>query len=168
MRINLTVILIIFLFNQSAFLKKKTFADHWEYVGIAVSEPGYTIWGTSPIIGDDGKIHLFLARWPAELKVNPGWRSHSEIAHYVGDYPEGPFTFSDVALEGTGMDTWDKFGVHNPAIHKVGDKYVLLYIANDNPKPPAHPSNQKIGMAVSNSLNGPWEKVQEDGLMELP
>jgi len=168
MRIYLTVILIIFLFNQCAFLKKKTFADHWEYVGIAVSELGYTIWGTSPIVGDDGKIHLFVARWPARLKVDPGWRSHSEIAHYIGDSPEGPFTFSDLALEGTGRHTWDKYGVHNPAIHKVGDKYVLLYIGNDDPIPPAHPSNQKIGMAISYSLNGPWEKVHEDGLILSP
>ncbi|MCK5471248.1 MAG: glycoside hydrolase family protein [Cyclobacteriaceae bacterium] len=148
--------------------KKKNFADHWQYVGIAVSEPGYTIWGTSPIIGDDGKIHLFVARWPSELDVDPGWRSHSEIAHYVGDSPEGPFQFSDISLQGTGKETWDKFGAHNPAIHKVGNKYVLLYIGNDDPKPPAHPSNQKIGMVISSSLNGPWEKVNKDGLILSP
>ena len=33
----------------------KSFADQWEFVGIAVEELGYTIWGTSPIMGDDGK-----------------------------------------------------------------------------------------------------------------
>lgn len=83
----------------------RKFADSWQYVGIAVSEPGYTIWGTSPIIGDDGKTHLFVARWPAELNVDPGWRSHSEIAHYVGESPEGPFRFSDISLQGTGKAT---------------------------------------------------------------
>jgi len=142
-----------------------TFADRWNFVGIAVSEPGYTIWGTSPILGDDGKIHLFVARWPAELQVDPGWRSHSEVAHYIGDSPLGPFRFSDIALKGSGEDTWDKFGAHNPAIQKVGSKYVLLYIGNDNPKPPVHPSNQKIGMATSSSLYGPWKKVNGDGLI---
>jgi hypothetical protein len=76
------------------------FADRWEFIGTAVEEPGYTIWGTSPIYGDDGKVHLFVARWPCELKVDPGWRTHSEIAHYVGDSPEGPFVFSDVAVKG--------------------------------------------------------------------
>jgi hypothetical protein len=159
---------LIVLANDPNSKKKKTFADQWEYVGIAVSEPGYTIWGTSPIIGNDGETHLFVARWPGELKVDPGWRSHSEIAHYIGDSPEGPFMFSDLALKGTGMETWDKYGAHNPAIHKVGEKYVLLYIGNDNPKPPAHPSNQKIGMAISNSLYGPWEKVNGDGLILSP
>lgn len=65
--------------------------------------------------------------------MDPGWRSHSEVAHYVGDSPTGPFKFSDVALKGTGLDTWDKFGIHNPQIQKIGYQYVLMYIANDNP-----------------------------------
>ncbi len=147
---------------------EKQFADYWQYAGIAVEEPGYTIWGTSPIIDDDGRVHLFVARWPAELQVDPGWRSHSEIAHYVGSSPEGPFHFSDLALQGSGKETWDKFGAHNPAIHKVGDRYVLLYIGNDNPEQPPHPANQKIGMAISESLFGPWEKVNGDGLILSP
>jgi len=148
--------------------EKKNFADNWQYTGIAIEEPGYTVWGTSPIVGDDGKIHLFVARWPAELKVDPGWRSHSEIAHYVGSSPEGPFLFSDIALKGSGKETWDKFGAHNPAIHEVGDRYVLLYIENNDPAQPPHPANQKIGMAVSESLYGPWVKVNGDGLILSP
>ncbi len=147
---------------------EKQFADLWEYVGIAVEEPGYTVWGTSPIIDEEGQVHLFVARWPAELKVDPGWRSHSEIAHYVGPSPEGPFRFSDIALTGTGKDTWDKYGAHNPTIHKVGDSYVLLYIANNNPETPPHPANQQIGMALSSSLYGPWERVNGDGLILSP
>ena len=147
---------------------EKQFADHWEYAGIAVEEPGYTIWGSSPIRDNDGKTHLFVARWPAELKVDPGWRSHSEIAHYVSSSPEGPFRFSDIALTGSGSDTWDKYGAHNPAIHKVGEKYVLLYIGNNNPETPPHPANQQIGMAMSSSLYGPWEKVNGNGLILSP
>ena len=103
-------ILTIFFFSFFPFIqyvhsqidtvgKKRTFADHWQYFGIAVSEPGYTIWGTSPIIDNKGKIHLFVARWPGELKVDPGWRSHSEIAHYVGDSTKGPFRFSDISIK---------------------------------------------------------------------
>jgi len=144
------------------------FADLWEYVGIAVEEPGFTVWGSSPIRDEQGKIHLFVARWPAELKVDPGWRSHSEIAHYVGPSPEGPFHFSDIALTGSGKNTWDKYGAHNPTIHRVGNSYVLLYIGNDNPATPPHPANQHIGMAISTSLNGPWEKVNGDGLILSP
>jgi hypothetical protein len=144
---------------------KKQLADQWVYAGIAVEEPGYTVWGTSPIRDEKGHTHLFVARWPGELKVDPGWRSHSEIAHYVGESPEGPFLFSDIALKGSGEETWDKFGAHNPTIHKVSNTYVLLYIANDNPHTPPHPANQQIGMALSSSLYGPWEKVNGDGLI---
>ncbi|MFT6933703.1 MAG: hypothetical protein ACJAUQ_000079 [Maribacter sp.] len=143
---------------------KITLADQWEFVGVAVEEPGYTIWGSSPIIGEDGKVHLFVARWPGTT-VAPGWRSNSEIAHYTSNSPEGPFTFSDIALKGTGLDTWDSFGMHNPSIHKVGKKYVLLYIANNNPRVPDHPSSQKIGMATSNTPYGPWEKINRNGLL---
>ncbi len=144
-----------------------SFADHYEYSGVTVSEPGYVIWGCSPIAGPDNKIHLFVERWPGS-KVEPGWRSQSEIAHYIGNSPEGPFAYSDVALKGTGKNTWDKTSVHNPAIHKDGDKYVLLYIGNNNPNQPPHPSNQCIGMAVSESLYGPWKRVGDDGKILAP
>lgn len=158
-------ILPVFSYSQKS---KTIFAESWEYVGIAVEEPGYTIWGSSPIIDDAGMVHLFVARWPSKLKVNPGWRSHSEIAHYIADNPEGPFVFSDVALTGTERNTWDKYSPHNPAIHKIENKYYLFYIANNNPKPPIHPSNQCIGLAVSENLNGPWKKVGKDGLILSP
>lgn len=157
----------IYAFPIAAYTQSNL-AQHWEYVGIAVEEPGYTIWGSSPIMDEQGMVHLFVARWPSELKVDPGWRSHSEIAHYVADMPEGPFRFSDVALTGTGKETWDKYGAHNPAIHKIGDKYYLFYIGNSNPKRPFHPSNQCIGVAVSKSLNGPWERSGENGLILSP
>lgn len=104
-------------------------AQNLEWKGVAIQDDDYTIWGCAPIEGADGKIHLFAARWP-EKNVNPAWRKSSEIAHYVADHPEGPFVFSDVAIKGTGEDTWDKYAPHNPEIKKVGDRYVLLYIAN--------------------------------------
>lgn len=145
-----------------------SFADRWSYVGIAVQEKGYHIWCTSPIIDEKGKIHLFVSRWPSKFGVDPGWRSHSEIAHYIGDSPEGPFHFSEIALKGSGKDTWDKCGMHNPTIHKVDDQYVLLYIANNDYHQPPHPANQNIGMAVSSSLHGPWQKVNGDGKILTP
>ncbi|HUX96545.1 MAG TPA: hypothetical protein VMV47_12505 [Bacteroidales bacterium] len=49
-------------------------------------------------------IHLFVERWKGS-KVEPGWCSQSEIAHYTGYSPEGPFTFTDVALTGNGRNT---------------------------------------------------------------
>lgn len=148
--------------------EQKVLADRWEFQGIAIDEPGYHVWGSSPIKGEDGKIHQFATRWKIEHKFDPGWRSHSEIAHYIADKPEGPFRFLNVVLTGTGKNTWDKYGIHNPAIHKVGDKYALLYISNDNYKQPPHPKNQKIGMLIADDLNGPWKKVGKDGCILSP
>ncbi len=142
------------------------FADRWEFIGTAVEEPGYTIWGTSPIYGDDGKVHLFVARWPCELKVDPGWRTHSEIAHYVSDSPEGPFLFSDVALKAPEDGKKGGLAPANPAIHKVDSLYALFYIANDGIE--NHPSNQYICLAVSESLYGPWRKAGRDGVILEP
>ncbi len=159
--------LILFLYISGYSQKQKSLADHWQYVGIAIEEPGYCVWGASPIEGSDGKIHLFAERWKGN-KVEPGWRTHGEIAHYIADQPEGPFHFADVALGPCEGNAWDHVSVHNPTIHKVGDQYVLFYIGNDNGNQPPHPSNQKIGMAVSSSLSGPWKKVGKDGLVLSP
>ncbi|MDN5202260.1 glycoside hydrolase family protein [Fulvivirgaceae bacterium BMA10] len=165
------ILLLTFFFNALALHAQDVdftsrLADEWEFLGPAVQHEGYDIWGSSPIKSEDGKIHIFVARWPDTINVVPGWKTHSEIAHYVGNGPEGPFEFSDVAITGTHANTWDKFGAHNPTIHKVGDQYVLLYIANDGLE--HMPWNQRIGMATSKSLYGPWEKVGRDGMILQP
>ena len=139
-------------------------AQNLEWAGVAVAEEDFTLWGASPIIGDDGKTHLFVARWP-QRNVDPAWRRSSEIAHYVASAPEGPFHFREVVLQGTGTDTWDRYAPHNPEIRKFGDTYALFYIANDDYHRPPHPLNQSIGLAVSKSLDGPWEKAGNNGLL---
>lgn len=160
MRRALLFFFLLIVFRS--YSQKRDFADHLKYVGIAVEDPEYTIWGTSPVIDDAGKVHLFVARWP-EKNVDPAWRKSSEIAHYVSDSPEGPFVFSGIAIKGTGIDTWDKYGAHNPEVKRVGDKYVLLYIGNSDYRQPPHPANQCIGMALADSPYGPWRKVGENG-----
>ena len=137
-------------------------AKNLEWKGVAIQDDNYTIWGCAPIQDEKGKTHLFVARWP-EKNVDPAWRKSCEIAHYVSDHPEGPFKFSDVAIKGTGKDTWDKYAPHNPEIKKVGKQYVLLYIGNTDYHQPPHPGNQSIGMAVADSPYGPWKKVGTDG-----
>lgn len=171
------IILFAFSFTMKGY-SQSTFAGQWEFKGIAVQDSGYTIWGTSPIYGDDGKIHLFVARWPGELKVEPGWRTHSEIAHYVGDSPEGPFVFSDVAVKGDiGAEAPANpsvykaksekiYAPHNPSIHKVDSLYALFFIMNTGIE--KHPSNQFICLATSKSLYGPWKMAGENGKILTP
>ncbi len=134
-------------------------ADQWELVGEAVNEPGWDIWGSSPIRDDKGRIHLFCARWPADIPFDKAWRRNSEIAHYVADKPEGPFTYVRTIGKGAGKG-WNAVGYHNPNIRKIGDRYVLVFISNDGG--PQHGPNQRIGMMVAESLYGPWNLVPDD------
>ncbi len=151
--------------RASAVTATSTFADRWAWVGPVVEEEGYHVWGGSPIVGPQGKVHLFVARWPVSSRFDPGWRTHSEIAHYVGDGPKGPFRFASVVARGDG-DGWDASGHHNPNIQKVGKRYVLTYISNTGRK--GHPANQRIGMKIADQLDGPWAKLGRDGLVLEP
>ncbi len=142
-----------------------TLEDKLEWTGAKLADTSYSIWGSSPIIGDDGKIHVFCARWP-EYAVDPAWRKSSEVAHYIADSATAKFAFSDVAVKGTGIDgDWDKYAPHNPEIKRIGDYYFLVYLANSDYHQPPHPANQKIGLQYSKSLFGPWKKWGKTGLI---
>lgn len=136
-------------------------------------------WGCSVIKGEGGKYHMFYARWPRKLGHH-AWLTHSEIAHAVADKPEGPYTYVDTALSCRG-ETWDQFTAHNPKIKRFGDKYYLYYIGTHdggknsteeqitaesgrNIKSPLRKDlrfNQRSGVAVSNSLSGPWKRSEK-------
>lgn len=122
----------------------------YEYIGKAVQAEGTHVWGSSPVIGPDGKVHLYVAQWPTDTQPNfNGWYKDCEIAHYVGDRPEGPFEFVRVAVP-------DQDGTfnspHNPTISKIDDKYVLCFIVNDHNKL----KTQRIVMYVADDLNDDW------------
>jgi len=140
--------------------KPEAMADHWLLVGEAINEPGYDIWGSSPIKDEDGNVHLFCSRWPSDTPFKTAWRYNSEIAHYVSKSPEGPFQFVEVVGKGKQDGSWNSAGFHNPNIKKIDDKYVLVYIANSGAKD--HGPSQRIGMLISESLNGPWREVPNE------
>jgi len=144
-----------------------------QWIGKAVDDPDYYVWCTSPIMGDDKKVHLFCSRWPKKYKME-GWTSHSEIAHYVSDKPEGPFLLENIAIPANPGAEWNN-SIHNPAISKVGDTYVLLYITFDHRKnspyregetPPC--GKMYTCMATSKSMNGPWVKQGKEGMVIFP
>lgn len=148
-------------------------ASGMKFIGKAVDDPDFFVWCTSPIAGDDGKIHLFCSRWPKQFGMN-GWTTHSEIAHYVGDHPEGPFRFSDRSIAGHPGADWNN-SIHNPAIFKFGKKFALLYITFDR----RHDSPFRMGespgcgkmftcLATADSLSGPWTKQGHDGMIVEP
>ena len=144
-----------------------SFADNIKFVGIAVTREKCHIWGCSPVVGDDGKVHLFGACWDGQF--NLGWRTNSRIVHYVADKPQGPFKFVEVVYKGEHKEKgqWNYAGICNPCIKKVDDKYVLLFIANSHLKfhprkvDEPSPENHSIGMMIADSVNGPWSEPKQ-------
>lgn len=129
-----------------------------------------SIWGGSVVKGDDGLYHMFYSRWPKQIGWE--WVNYSEIAHAVSESPFGPFKHLDVALPDRGKEFWDGSCTHNPTIHKFDGKYYLYYMGNFGNKEIVsvpgkarinwvHRNNQRIGVAVADSPNGPWTRFDE-------
>jgi beta-xylosidase len=132
--------------------EESPFAKHLKPIGRALEMEGYYVWCNSPIQGDDGKIHVFFSRWIAKKGMG-GWINGSEIAHAIADSPEQPFTFQDVIFSPR-PGFFDATTCHNPLIKKVDGRYCLFYMGNSNGKT----NTKRIGLAFSDSLNGPWQR----------
>lgn len=132
-------------------------------VGFPLKTPGYHLWCASPVRGPDGKIHLFVSRWPVEAKFNPGWHTACEIARYEAERPEGPWIFKETILRGSGKaGDWKAFAPHNPQVSKLADgRYALVHIANASglhtPDRLSFPADQKIGLLLADRPEGPWK-----------
>ncbi len=128
----------------------------------------FQVWGATLTRGNDGLYHMFYSRWLKSL--GSAWTTHSEIAHAVSESPFGPFEPKDVALPPRGAEYWDGLCTHNPTIHKFDGRYYLYYMGNTgdgiNYSTPTkgklnwvHRNNQRIGVAVADDPNGPWERM---------
>lgn len=148
----------------------------------AYADSNYWVWGSS-VIEEKGSYHMFVSRWPKHLSFHPGWMIASEIVHAVSDRPEGPYSFQDVALPARGAQYWDGRSTHNPKIVKYKDIYVLFYMGSTNPFADfpeedtlqlrskysiVGRSNKRIGVAWSESLDGPWTRLDEPVLDTRP
>lgn len=135
---------------------------------------GYWVWCGSVVKGEDGRYHMFASRWPKTLPMHPGWLVASEIVRAVANQPEGPYTFQEVVLPARGAEYWDGRSTHNPHIVKHGDRYLLYYMGSTHPLTDPEPgdgydlndprcivarANKRIGLAVSTSVFGPWERL---------
>lgn len=149
--------------------KESAFSKALIKPGIRIlEEKGWYIWDSSPIIGDDGKVHVFFSRWPDNFD---NWLVNSEIAHAVADKPEGPYKILRTVLKGRGGDHWDANAVHNPTIHKVGKKYIIFYNGNNLSHAVKYdgksPSTQRIGMAIADDLYGEFKRVGDEPLLNM-
>ncbi len=139
------------------------FAKRLKPLGRILELEGYYVWGCSPIIDTDGRYHVFFSRWDA-AKGMGGWLRGSEIAHAVADSAAGPYRDIETILAPRGEDFWDATTCHNPNIHLVNGKYYLFYMGTSNGKT----NTKRIGVAVSETLNGPWKRSAKPLIMPGP
>lgn len=145
---------------------------------------GYYNWGGSIIKDEYGLYHLFYSRWEKKYTFL-GWLTFSEIAHATSNTLNGPWTYKETVLNGQGKGHWDEVNAHNPKIKYFDGKYYLYYISThsagqnftkdelsdiskvgySDPRWKVLRNNQRTGVAVSNSLNGPWQR-SENALIE--
>ncbi|MCH5685384.1 glycoside hydrolase family protein [Niabella sp. W65] len=83
-----------------------------------------------------------------------GWINGCEIAHAVADTPESKFIVTGTILQPR-PGNWDATTCHNPFITSFNGKYYLYYMGNSNGKT----NTKRIGLAVSDSLYGPWQRM---------
>jgi hypothetical protein len=141
------------------FSDESAFEKRLKPIGRALELEGYYVWCNSPIIGDDGKVHVFFSRWK-EAKKMSGWINGSEIVHAVANTPEEPFTVLDTVFAPR-HGYFDATTCHNPLIKKVDGKYALFYMGNSNGKT----NTKRIGLATADSLYGPWKRPDEPLLL---
>ncbi|MEM0964951.1 MAG: glycoside hydrolase family protein [Verrucomicrobiota bacterium] len=130
-----------------------TFAKRLTGLGRILEDEKNNVWGCSPILDEDGNVHVFYSKWANEA-AHKGWLECSQIGHAVARSPEGPYEVLETALIGRGGDFWDSMTIHNPTIHRIGGTYYLFYMGNCD----GMVTSKRVGVAVSTSLYGPWER----------
>ena len=140
------------------------------------ADPKYFQWGGSVIRDQDGTYHMFYSRWPRNnARGMRGWLYESEIARAAAAKPEGPYQHKEVVLKGFGKpqpERWDASNAHNPHVARMKDtvsgkyRYYLYFIAtrdDDNMQSDWMDNiiNQRVGVAVADSLQGPWKRHKE-------
>lgn len=148
----------------------------------ALRMPGYWIWCASPILGDDGRYHLFVSRWSKKVTMLH-WATNSEVIRAAASRPEGPYLFEEVVLGPRGSCFWDGQVTHNPTIHYHNGMYLLFYTGTTyegirpetpedgaifSPKWLAAWNGKRVGLAAAKSVLGPWKRMDAPLLQTRP
>jgi len=158
------------------------FCQRLQPVGRILEDPDYNVWGCSPIYGPDGRVHVFYSRWE-NVYHHEGWVTACEVGHAVSREPGqagGPYDILEPALIGSGGDAWDADSIHNPTVHQIGDRYAIFYMGattrpagitrddlvgmtREEVDPYFHKTvaTKRVGLAVADSLDGPWRRVTD-------
>ena len=143
---------------------------------------GYYIWCGSVVKGDDSKYYMFASRVPKTQDFHPGWLLLSEIVRAVSDTPWGPFEFQEVVMTDRGGQFWDGRMVHNPRIIPYEGKFLLYYVGttfafpvpdderilHEDPRTMTARANKRVGIAISDSITGKFERLDSPILQTRP
>ena len=124
----------------------------------------YTWCGGSVVRSTDGIYHMYYSRWPKKYGFS-AWATHSEIAYATASHVLGPYKFRDVALPARDTVYWDGLCTHSVNVHYFNNRYYMYYMGNTgdgviNPDDLnwVHRNNQRIGVAVADHPEGPWQR----------
>ena len=129
-----------------------------EYVGVALSDPKYFYWCTSPL-EVDGKVHLVAARWTQDMEA---WTVCAELVHFVADRPDGPFRYVGKILDNADLKDTRSISPVNPRLEKVDGKFVVFYTAQTKG---GTIRGQHIGLIIADTIEGPWRRAGKDGIV---
>lgn len=127
---------------------KKLSSDVWGAKNViprdiqnGIEDAEYSYWGGNIVHGDDGKEHMFVARWREDISKPNGKSGHniwwaSEVVHAVSNDPLGPYKVVSVVGKG-----------HNPEIYRLLDgSYILGVMGHKAYK--------------AKSIKGPWVQIE--------
>jgi predicted GH43/DUF377 family glycosyl hydrolase len=146
--------------------------------GHFLKDSAFNIWCGSVVKGPGKKYYMVYSRWPVS-KGHEAWITHSELALAVSDEPAGPYRHVKVIFPARGPSFWDGICTHNPAIYQHKGKYYLIYMGATGPTPikPVAPyspewyvyrNSQRIGVAVADHPEGPWQRFDKPILAPEP
>jgi hypothetical protein len=120
--------------------------------------PGWHVWCGCVLPLPTGGFTLFFSRWP-EPRGFEAWIDYSEICRAEGPNPWGPFTYVETVFTRTNEATWDAYNFHNVTVKAFLGRYYMYYTGNyGNGEWWDHRNHQRIGVAVADSLAGPWRR----------
>ncbi len=107
------------------------------YIENGLEDQEWSYWGGNALLGEDGKYHLYVCRWPENAeKGHMAW-PNSEVVHAVSKDSFGPYKVLETIGKG-----------HNPEIFQLSDGRYALYVYK--------------AYYLSESLIGPWERKTFD------
>ncbi len=130
------------------------------------------IWCGSVVKGEDGRYHMFASMWDRSMGFGANWLYHCKIVRAVSDCPEGPFRFEEVVIGPRGREYFDGMNAHNPYILCHKGTYYLYYMGTTYGGDIAPDvddralfcevwNRKRIGLAVAESVYGPWKRFDE-------